>query len=73
MNAKGYYYEVLYRLDDINDYDNTEYSGELNTKKEARAYAFNIISYSYKSIFIFPFVSIPPNASCPSSMYFNVW
>lgn len=43
MNRYGYYYEVIYRLDDLEDYDNTEYSGEINSKKEAFNYANEII------------------------------
>lgn len=34
-NAKGYSYTIAYRLDDIEDYDNTEYIDYILTKKEA--------------------------------------
>lgn len=38
-----YTYTVEYRLDDIEDYDNTEYVDYIPTKKEARKIAKNII------------------------------
>lgn len=38
-----YTYTVEYRLDDIKDYDNTEYVDYIPTKKEARKIAKNII------------------------------
>ena len=42
MNRFGYYYEGRYRLDDIEDYDNTEYSPEFNSKQEAIKWANQI-------------------------------
>ncbi len=36
------YYEVIYRLDDIEDYDNTEYSGEISNKRDSIKYANSI-------------------------------
>lgn len=36
-------YTIQYRLDDINDYDNTEYIDDINTKVEARKQAKAII------------------------------
>ena len=38
-----YTYTIQYRLDDINDYDNTEYVDGINTKIEARKQAKAII------------------------------
>lgn len=42
MNRYGYYYEVEYRLDDIENYDATEYSDEFDSKAEAIKYANSI-------------------------------
>ena len=50
MNRLGYYYEVVYRLDDIEDYDNTEYSGELNSKKEVKKFISSLIKEYSKRI-----------------------
>lgn len=38
-----YTYTIQYRLDDINDYDNTEYIDSIHTKVEARKQAKAII------------------------------
>lgn len=38
-----YTYTIQYRLDDIKDYDNTEYIDDINTKVEARKQAKAII------------------------------
>lgn len=42
MNRFGYYYNVEYRLDDIEDYDSTDYSDDYNTMKEAKKFASEI-------------------------------
>ena len=39
-----YTYTIEYRLDDITDYDNTEYEELIPTKKEARKMAREIVN-----------------------------